>query len=71
MGSQFSGPSRIVDIVYRDNGIYSVVDMTRGRIFTYDHEEISYIYSEVWEARKEPFQNPVAIEEKKEAIFWF
>ncbi|WP_228353660.1 NHL repeat-containing protein [Variimorphobacter saccharofermentans] len=64
MGSQFSGPSRIVDIVYRDNGIYSVVDMTRGRIFTYDHEgNILYIFGGMG-SQEGTFQNPVAIEEK-------
>lgn len=30
------GRSALVDIVVRENGIYSVVDLTRGRIFTYD-----------------------------------
>ena len=30
--------STFVDIVTRDNGIYSVLDRTRGRIFTYDEQ---------------------------------
>lgn len=32
----YSGPSTLVDIVARDNGIYSVLDSKRGRVFTYD-----------------------------------
>jgi len=32
----YSGPSTLVDIVARDNGVYSVLDSKRGRIFTYD-----------------------------------
>lgn len=39
------GPSVIQDVVYRSNGIYSVVDSKRGRVFTYDHEgNILYIF---------------------------
>lgn len=64
MGPEYSGPSRIVDIVYRDNGIYSVLDMTRGRIFTYDHEgNILYIFGGKG-SQAGTFKNPVAIEEK-------
>ncbi|GHU69609.1 hypothetical protein AGMMS49992_00580 [Clostridia bacterium] len=32
------GASRIVDVTYQGKGIYSLLDSTRGRIFTYDHE---------------------------------
>ncbi len=39
------GPSVIQDVVYRSNGIYSIVDSKRGRVFTYDHEgNILYIF---------------------------
>ena len=34
----YSGPSQINDVVYRGEGVYSLLDRKRGRIFTYDHE---------------------------------
>ncbi|MHB8130268.1 MAG: gluconolactonase [Mobilitalea sp.] len=69
MGSEYSGPSRIVDIVYRGSGIYSVVDMTRGRIFTYDHEgNLLYIFGGRG-SQEGTFKNPVAIEIKDEQIY--
>ena len=41
----YSGASRIVDVVYRGYGIYSILDITRGRIFTYDDEgNLLYIF---------------------------
>ncbi len=43
--SEYSGASKIVDVVYRGNGIYSLLDSRRGRIFTYDHEgNLLYIF---------------------------
>ena len=33
----YTGPSTLVDIVIRENGIYSVLDSKRGRVFTYDN----------------------------------
>lgn len=40
-----AGPSQIVDVVYREKGIYSLLDSKRGRIFTYDHEgNLLYIF---------------------------
>jgi len=68
LAGHYSGASRIVDIVYRDNGIYSVVDKTRGRIFTYDHEgNLLYIFGGMG-SQEGTFKNPVAIEEKGEEI---
>jgi hypothetical protein len=32
------GPSDLVDIAYTDNGIYTVLDQKRSRLFTYDSE---------------------------------
>jgi DNA-binding beta-propeller fold protein YncE len=59
---EYSGASRIADIAYRDNGIYSIIDQTRGRIFTYDHEgNILYIFGGRG-SQKGTFKNPVAIE---------
>ncbi len=43
--TEYAGPSKIVDIAYRGNGIYSLLDSRRGRIFTYDHEgNLLYIF---------------------------
>ena len=43
--SNYGGISTIVDVVYRDKGIYSLLDSKRGRIFTYDHEgNLLYIF---------------------------
>ncbi len=67
-GYEYSGPSRIGDIVYRDNGIYSVMDTIRGRIFTYDHEgNILYIFGGLG-SQQGTFQQPVAIEEKDDLL---
>lgn len=67
-GGEYSGPSRIVDIVYRGEGIYSVVDMTRGRIFTYDDEgDLLYIFGGRG-SQAGTFKNPVAIEVKDDKI---
>jgi len=58
----YSGPSRIVDIVYRDKGIYSMVDTLRGRIFTYDREgNLLYIFGGLGN-QAGTFRQPVAIE---------
>ncbi|NLP35063.1 MAG: gluconolactonase [Clostridiales bacterium] len=68
LSGDYSGASRIVDIVYRGNGIYSVIDKTRGRIFTYDHEgNLLYIFGGIG-SQEGTFRNPVAIEEKGEEI---
>jgi tetratricopeptide (TPR) repeat protein len=38
------GPSNLVDIAYTDNGIYTVLDQKRSRLFTYDSEgDLLYI----------------------------
>lgn len=68
MRGEYAGPSRIVDIVYRDNGIYSAIDYTRGRVFTYDDEgNLLYIFGGKG-SQAGTFKNPVAIEEKGEEI---
>lgn len=68
LGIEYAGPSRIVDIVYRDNGIYSIIDMVRGRIFTYDHEgNLLYIFGGMG-SQEGTFKMPVAIEMKEDMI---
>ncbi len=58
----YSGPSRIVDVVIRKQRIYSAVDAQRGRIFTYDHEgNLLYIFGGIG-TQTGTFTKPVAIE---------
>lgn len=66
--SRYSGPSYIVDVVYRENGIYSLLDSRRGRIFTYDHEgNLLYIFGGLG-MQAGTFTLPVAIESTKDRI---
>ncbi len=58
----YSGPSRIVDVVIRNQRIYSAVDAQRGRVFTYDHEgNLLYIFGGIG-TQMGTFTRPVAIE---------
>lgn len=60
--SQYSGASQITDVVYRDKGIYTLLDRKRGRIFTYDHEgNLLYIFGGLG-TQLGTFNTPVAIE---------
>lgn len=59
----YSGPSQINDVVYRGEGIYSLLDRKRGRIFTYDHEgNLLYIFGGLG-TQEGTFMTPVAIEQ--------
>ncbi len=61
--SQYAGPSKIVDVVYRDKGVYSLLDSKRGRIFTYDHEgNLLYIFGGLGSQAGTLSQQPTAIE---------
>lgn len=63
-----AGPSKIVDVVYRDKGVYSLLDSKRGRIFTYDHEgNLLYIFGGLG-TQAGTMQTPVAIEYAKDRI---
>jgi len=60
--SQYAGASKIVDVVYRDKGVYSLLDSKRGRIFTYDHEgNLLYIFGGLG-TQEGTLNRPVAIE---------
>lgn len=62
LAGTYSGPSRIVDVVVRDQGIYSILDSVRGRIFTYDHEgNLLYIFGGLG-SQEGTFTGPVAID---------
>ena len=66
--SIYSGPSKIVDVVYRNNGIYSLLDSRRGRIFTYDSEgNLLYIFGGLG-SQAGTFIAPVAIESLQNKI---
>ncbi len=60
--SQYAGPSKIVDVVYREKGMYSLLDSKRGRIFTYDHEgNLLYIFGGIG-SQEGTLTMPAAIE---------
>ena len=60
--SEYAGPSMIRDVVYRDKGVYSLLDTKRGRVFTYDHEgNLLYIFGGLG-ATTGTLNQPVAIE---------
>lgn len=60
--SQYAGASKITDVVYREKGMYSLLDSKRGRIFTYDHEgNLLYIFGSIG-TQAGTMTNPVAIE---------
>lgn len=60
--SQYAGASKITDVVYREKGMYSVLDSKRGRIFTYDHEgNLLYIFGGIG-TQQGTLTTPVAIE---------
>lgn len=59
----YSGASQINDVVYREHGIYSLLDRKRGRVFTYDHEgNLLYIFGGMG-TQEGTFHTPVAVEQ--------
>lgn len=61
--TEYAGPSQIIDVVYRHNGIYSMLDRKRGRIFTYDAEgSLLYIFGGLG-SQAGTFSMPAAIED--------
>ena len=58
----YAGPSEFIDVVYREKGIYSLLDRKRGRIFTYDREgNMLYVFGGLGSQRG-TFNTPIAIE---------
>ncbi|MDI9486179.1 MAG: YIP1 family protein [Bacillota bacterium] len=56
-----TGRTAFTDIVVREHGIYSAVDLTRGRVFTYDDNgNLLYAFGSV-SFEKGGFRNPSAI----------
>ena len=66
--SAFSGPSNIIDVTYRGNGMYSLLDSRRGRIFTYDYEgNLLYIFGGMGQ-QAGTFRQPTAIAAQKDRV---
>lgn len=58
----YGGPSEFIDVVYREKGVYSLLDRKRGRIFTYDREgNLLYVFGGLG-SQKGTFNTPIAIE---------
>lgn len=65
----YSGPSTLIDIVYRKNGIYSVLDSNRGRVFTYDnYGNLLYVFGGPGNYQG-MFNRPSAIDSFDDKIF--
>ncbi len=61
----YAGVSQFKDVVYRGHGIYSCLDVKRGRIFTYDHEgNLLYVFGGLGtqEGTFSSLKGPIAIE---------
>lgn len=59
----YGGVSQITDVTYRGDGIYSLLDRKRGRVFTYDHEgNLLYIFGGLG-TQEGVFTTPAAIEQ--------
>ena len=59
----YAGASRIVDVVYKGRGIYTILDQKRGRVFTYDSEgNLLYVFGGLG-SQAGTFQMPVAVEQ--------
>ncbi|WP_162140165.1 NHL repeat-containing protein [Haploplasma axanthum] len=60
------GPSKLVDVAYTKNGIYTVLDEQRSKLFTYDQEgNLLYINgssSEGTNTQSDKLEKPVAID---------
>ncbi|MCL2078451.1 MAG: NHL repeat-containing protein [Oscillospiraceae bacterium] len=66
--SAYSGPSNIIDVAYRGNGMYSLLDSRRGRIFTYDYEgNLLYIFGGMGQLAG-TFRQPTAIAAQKDRV---
>lgn len=66
--ARFEGPSQVIDITARDNGMFSVLDFRRGRVFTYDNMgRLLYIFGGRGEAQG-MFTRPSAVASLKDDI---
>ena len=66
--SNYDGPSTLVDVATRENGIYSLLDSNRGRVFTYDNTgNLLYIFGSRGSGAGQ-FEAPAAITYQGENI---
>ncbi|MCK0472253.1 NHL repeat-containing protein [Halalkalibacter sp. APA_J-10(15)] len=57
----YAGSSTFIDIDVNNYGVYSALDLNRGRVFTYDEDgNLLYVFGQIGEQRG-TFRNPVAI----------
>lgn len=62
-GNDFIADSAFVDVLGRDFGMFSVLDATRGRVFTYDHSgNLLYVFGGIGDVLGR-FRNPAALGE--------
>jgi type 1 fimbria pilin len=65
----YSGPTVFTDIKARGKGIYSALDSTRGRVYTYDSEgNLLYVFGGMG-TELGTFKTPVAIECRGDSIY--
>lgn len=65
----YSGPTKFVDIKVREKGIYSALDATRGRVYTYDSEgNLLYVFGGMGN-QLGTFKMPAAIEAWSDKIY--
>jgi len=68
-GEELSGPSRFVDIAVWDNKMYSVLDQSRCRVFTYDQNgSLLFIFGGIGESQGS-FSLPKAIACNKNTLY--
>ncbi len=62
-GSSFIAQSSFVDVLGRKNGVFSVLDGAKGRVFTYDRNgDLLYVFGGIGDVLGR-FRNPVALAE--------
>lgn len=67
-GTEFTSLSSFVDICGRQNGMFSVLDATLGRVFTYDHNgDLLYVFGGLGDTVGR-FRNPVAIDRIEDTL---
>ncbi|MCL2364148.1 MAG: NHL repeat-containing protein [Defluviitaleaceae bacterium] len=64
---EMSGPTQLIDVIARPNGMFSALDRTRGRVYTYDSEgNLLYVFSGMtgsgWGTIEGMTRRPVALE---------
>lgn len=64
-----SGPTKFVDLTVREKGMYSALDSTRGRVFTYDSEgNLLYVFGGIGN-QLGTFKQPVAIASRNDILY--